>query len=86
MTADRDSRQIRNDERYEAPRADRMTRQDAARLGERAGSEPRGRGDRPEHYEDLTKDQLYAEARELGLEVDLDMSKHELIEALRAHS
>ena len=54
----------------------------AARIAstDRRSNESRGR---PAAYEDWTKAELYAEARDVGIEGRSTMSKGELIEALR---
>ncbi|WCO68235.1 Rho termination factor N-terminal domain-containing protein [Iamia majanohamensis] len=74
---------VKDDEQYEALReqgaskekAARIANSDRSRTGERGGSSPA--------YEDWTKDDLEQRARELDVEGRSDMTKDELIEALR---
>jgi hypothetical protein len=44
---------------------------------------PAGNGTRPRSLEDLTKEQLYARAQEAEIPGRSEMSKEELIDALR---
>jgi len=46
--------------------------------------EPSKKGGKAPPYEDWTKDELYGRAQELGIEGRSDMTKDELIEALRS--
>ena len=72
---------VKDDEQYEALRRDGASKEKAARIanadnaGERGGQSP--------PYEDWTKDDLYERAQELDIEGRSDMSKDELIDALR---
>lgn len=74
---------IKDDERYEALRADGMSKEKAARIANTPPDEvkPPGGGGRP--YEEWTKDELYDKAREVGIPGRSRMSKDELIKELR---
>jgi hypothetical protein len=73
---------IKDDERYEALREEGMSKEKAARIANTPPDEmgPRG-GSGP--YEKWTREQLYEKAKEVGIEGRADMSKDELIDALR---
>ncbi len=72
---------IKDDDKYEALRDEGMSKQKAARI---ANTPDAGKkGGRASNYEDRTKQELYDEAKQVGLEGRSKMSKSELIEALR---
>lgn len=83
-TARRDRPTIINDRQYEALRGKGMSREKAARI---ANSDPKemahNRRNPGESYEEWTKDELYARAREVEVPGRSSMSKGELIRALR---
>lgn len=72
---------IKDDEQYEALRADGMSKEKAARIANSPNASERGGESAP--YEDWTKEELYERARELDIDGRSDMSKDELIDALR---
>ena len=75
--------QIKNDDMYEALRDDGASKEKAARI---ANAKANGSLDhRSTHLEDRTKDDLYDEAKEIGIEGRSKMDKAELIEAIRKH-
>lgn len=83
-TAKRDRPTIINDRQYEALRNQGMSKEKAARI---ANSDPKemaeNRRNPGESYEEWTKDELYAKAREVDISGRSAMSKGELISALR---
>lgn len=74
---------IENDEQYEALRDDGMSKEKAARIANSSGASQRGGESAP--YEEWTKDDLYDRAQELDVDGRSDMSKDELIDALRSN-
>ena len=73
---------IQDDERYEALREEGMSKEKAARIANTPPRELKDKGG-PGAYEDLTMEQLYEKAREVGVDGRSGMSKTELIDALR---
>jgi len=73
---------IKDDERYEALREDGVSKEKAARI---ANTPPRemDRPGGPGSYEEWTKEQLYEKAKEVGIDGRSEMTKDELIDALR---
>ncbi|WP_224815803.1 Rho termination factor [Hasllibacter sp. MH4015] len=77
---------IKDDETYEALRKDGASKQKAARIANAQASDdqnPSKKGGKAPPYEEWTKDALYDRAQELEIDGRSDMSKDELIEALR---
>ena len=73
---------IKNDDQYEALVDDGMSKEKAARIANSPGASERG-GESPP-YEEWTKDELYDRAQELDIDGRSDMTKDQLIEALRS--
>ena len=74
---------IKNDEQYEELRDKGMSKSKAARIANDSNSGKKG--GKADKYEKRTKEELYEKAREIGIEGRSDMSKDELIKALRNH-
>ena len=78
---------VKDDRLYDELREGGASKQKAARIANaKAGGEDVSRkGGEAESYEERTKDELEERAAELGIEGRSEMSKGELIEALRNH-
>ncbi len=76
--------QIKDDEQYESLREDGMSKEKAARIANTDREKAAERGGSSQAYEEWTKDELYERAQEVGIEGRSDMSKDELIDALRS--
>jgi hypothetical protein len=77
---------IKDDETYEALREDGASKAKAARIANAQASDdqsPSKKGGKAPPYEDWTKDDLYDRAQELEIDGRSDMTKDELIAALR---
>lgn len=74
---------IKDDERYEALRNEGMSKEKAARIANTPPDQMGRRGGSGATYEGWTREELYEKAREVGIEGRSDMSKEELIDALR---
>ena len=80
--------QIKDDKLYEDLREDGMSKEKAARIANAKASDdqsPSKKGGQQPPYEDWSKDELYDRAQEIGIDGRSDMSKPELIDALRNH-
>jgi len=77
------SDRIKNEDQYDALRDKGMSKEKAARI---ANTENSGKkGGKASDYEERTKEELYSQAQKVGIEGRSEMSKEELIEALREH-
>jgi Rho termination factor, N-terminal domain len=78
---------VKDDRLYEELREDGASKEKAARIANaKAGGEDVSRkGGEAESYEDRTKEELEERAREIGIEGRSQMTKDELIDALRNH-
>jgi hypothetical protein len=74
---------VKDDETYEELREQGASKEKAARIANAQDSDSIDHDSRK--LEDRTKDELYEEAQELGIEGRSDMSKDELIDAIRNH-
>jgi hypothetical protein len=77
--------QIKDDERYEALRRQGESKEKAARIANTDRTTAGKRGGKSPRYEDWDKQDLYQQARKVGIEGRSKMSKGELIDALRNH-
>ncbi len=75
--------QIKNDEQYEELRDKGMSKEKAARIANDSNSGEKGGSSKK--YENRTKDELYEKAKEIGIEGRSEMTKEQLIKALRNH-
>ena len=76
---------VKDDEQYEALRRDGASKEKAARIANTDRQKAAERGGKSSPYEEWTKDELYERAQEIDIEGRSDMSKDELIDALRNH-
>lgn len=76
---------VKDDEQYESLRDEGMSKEKAARIANTDREEAAKKGGSNPPYEEWTKGELYDKAEEVGIEGRSDMSKDELIEALRNH-
>ena len=77
---------IKHDEAYESLREEGYSKSKAAAIANAQASdemEPGKKGGEQPPYEEWSKEELYDRAQELDIEGRSDMSKDELIEALR---
>ncbi len=78
---------VKDDKLYEELRDDGESKEKAARIAnaKAGGTDVSEKGGSGESYEDRTKDELEERAAEIGIEGRSEMSKDELIDALRNH-
>lgn len=79
---------IKDDETYESLRDEGYSKEKAARIANAQADDDRSpsrKGGKNPPYEDWTRDELYDRAQEIGIDGRSDMTKDELIEALRNH-
>lgn len=79
------AKQIKNEDQYEALRDQGYSKEKAARIANANSKKAGHKGGKHDKYENWTKDELYDKAKEVGIEGRSDMSKEELIDALRNH-
>jgi hypothetical protein len=79
------SRSIKDEKQYERLREQGMSKEKAARIANTERSTAGRRGGKSERYEDWNQTELRERAKEIGIEGRSNMSKDELIEALREH-
>jgi len=73
--------QVKDEDQYEALRDKGYSKEKSARISNSKGAEHRG--GKAKAYEDQTKQQLYDEAKKVGIEGRSKMTKTELTKALR---
>jgi hypothetical protein len=76
---------VKDEERYEKLRQKGESKQKAARIANTPRKKAAKRGGSSPSYDDWTKSDLEARAREIGIEGRSKMNKNELINALRNH-
>jgi hypothetical protein len=76
---------VKDKRQYETLRDQGLSKEKAARIANTPRSQAGRRGGKSPQYEDWSKEELYAKAKEVGIEGRSDMSKKELIGALRHH-
>lgn len=72
---------IQNEEQYEALRDQGYSKEKAARIANTPNAGKKG--GKAKDYEDRTKDELYNQAKKVGIDGRSKMNKDELINALR---
>ena len=80
--------QVKKGDTYEALRDQGASKEKAARIANAQANpkqHPSEKGGHASRYEDRTKDELYQQAKDLGIEGRSGMSKGELIRAIRNH-
>mgnify|MGYP000576727269 CR=1 FL=1 len=86
--AQKHSSSIKDEDTYEALREEGASKEKAARIANAQASDdqsPSKKGGKAPPYEEWTRDELYERAQEIGIDGRSDMTKDELIEALRNH-
>lgn len=79
---------IKDDKLYEKLREKGESKEKAARIANASADSsrnPQHKGGKSSSYEDWSKEDLYDRAKEIGIEGRSNMSKSELIDALRNH-
>lgn len=77
---------VKDDKQYEALRDQGYSKEKAARVANAGSRSSTGKkGGSSSSYEDRSKSELYQKAKEVGIEGRSNMSKSELINALRNH-
>lgn len=77
---------VKDEEQYESLRDEGMSKEKAARIANTDREQAGKRGGSSPKYEEWTKDDLYDKAEDVGIEGRSDMTKDELIDALRDRS
>ena len=75
--------QVKNKDQYETLREKGYSKEKAARIANTSNAGEKG--EKRVRYEDRTKEELYKQAKKIGIEGRSDMTKQELIDALRNH-
>nr|WP_306117808.1 MULTISPECIES: Rho termination factor [unclassified Roseitalea] len=79
---------VKQDEVYQKLREKGASKEKAARIANAQANpsrKPSKKGGKSDAYEEWTRDDLYERAREIGIEGRSEMSRDELIDALRNH-
>lgn len=72
---------IKNEDQYDALRDKGYNKEKAARIANTSNSGKKG--GKATQYEDRTKEELYQQAKEIGIDGRSKMNKEQLIKALR---
>ncbi|TXK72212.1 Rho termination factor N-terminal domain-containing protein [Mesonia sp. K4-1] len=72
---------IKNEDQYEALRDKGYSKEKSARIANTPNSGEKG--GKAKKYEDWTKEELYSQAKNIGIDNRSKMNKEELIKALR---
>ena len=75
---------VKDDRKYEAIRKSGASKEKAARIAN-AGKSASKKGGKAGKYEDWRKDDLQKKAKDVGIEGRSNMSKGDLVKALRNH-
>lgn len=75
--------QVKDKDQYEALRDKGYSKEKSARIANSKGAEKRG--GKAKAYEDQTKEQVYAEAKKVGIKGRSKMTKKQLVHALRTN-
>ena len=81
MAKKNDIPSVKNEEQYEALRDKGYSKEKSARIANTPDSGEKG--GKADTYEDRTKDELYKQAQNVGIDGRSKMNKSELIKALR---
>lgn len=79
---------VKKDDTYEKLREKGASKEKAARIANAQANKdqhPSKKGGKSQPYEEWSKDDLYERAKEIGIDGRSEMSKSELISALRNH-
>lgn len=76
---------VKDDRQYETLRKQGMSKEKAARIANTNRGKSSRRGGQSGQYEDWSKQELYDKAKDVGIEGRSNMSKRQLIHALRNH-
>jgi hypothetical protein len=80
---------IKDEKTYQKVREQGASKEKAARIANASAAQGRRtvsrRGGRSSSYDDMSKDELYQRAKDVGIPGRSSMSKKELVEALRNH-
>ena len=74
---------IKNEDQYDALRDEGYSKEKAARIANTTNSGKKG--GKADPYEQRTKEELYDQAKKIGIDGRSSMNKNELINALRNH-
>ena len=76
---------VKNDEQYEALRDQGASKEKAARIANSDSHQAGRKGGKADAYEDWTVEKLHERAAEIGIDGRSDMTKDQLVDALRNH-